>query len=435
MNTNIETINDTRKKITVTLDAAECASEKELVIADFVKHSSISGFRKGKAPLAMVLKRYEKDIKQACEKGLVQKAVQALNDIKEFDIFAIVSLDQNITEEGATIDMNADIYPEMEIPADLSTTVELDATEVKDEEIERVMDYYRNQYAKYETVEAAVAKGNYVNVSYEGKIGDTLISEIAPNSPMYGTQKSTWEEAGNENAPGVQAIVQGLVDMNKGDKKTVTETFAEDFSVAELAGKEATYEIEVLEVKEKILPTFDEEFCKTLKVESEEALRTKVKEDIEKEKVQYNEVAKREKAVEQLMAKVEFNAPETAIEEEKEAILSETMMRYMSQGVSREVLEQNKEALFEGAEKDAQIRSKMRIFLNRLAKANKLVVDNDDLSRIIWQEAMRERVSPDEFVKKLKGDQKRINRFKADALLQKAINFVAEKAEVKTKEA
>jgi len=77
----------------------------------------------------------------------------------------------------------------------------------------------------------------------------------------------------------------------------------------------------------------------------------------------------------------------------------------------------------------------MRIFLNRVAKANDLKIDNEDMSRMLWQEAMRTHTKPEELIKQLRKDPARANRLRSDALLQKAINFIAEKAKVETKAA
>ena len=61
--------------------------------------------------------------------------------------------------------------------------------------------YILGQRAEFKPVDKVIEEGNYVQCAYTGKIGDTLIEEIAPNEAMYGAQKSTWEEAGAENAP------------------------------------------------------------------------------------------------------------------------------------------------------------------------------------------------------------------------------------------
>ena len=142
---------------------------------------------------------------------------------------------------------------------------------------------------------------------------------------------------------------------------------------------------------------------------------------------------KRQLAVEQLLEKVQFPLPESALEDERESILQEMMMRFMSSGASKDDIEKNREMLVDTSNKEAEARAKMRIFLNRVAKANDLKVDNDDMGRALWQEAMRTRVKPEDLIKQLKKDPAKANRLRSDALLQKAINFIAEKAQTSVK--
>ena len=191
--------------------------------------------------------------------------------------------------------------------------------------------------------------------------------------------------------------------------------------------------MEIFEIREKVLPEINEEFLKSLEAKDLDNLKAKIKENIEAEKKNNNEVMKRQSAVEQLVEKVSFPIPESALEDERDSIIQEMMMRFMSSGASREDIEKNKDALIETSKSEAENRAKMRIFLNRVAKANDLTIDNEDMSRTLWQEAMRTRTKPEELIKQLKKDAARANRLRSDALLQKAINFIAEKAVVEIK--
>lgn len=434
MKTNIEKINDTRRKIVVSFDSAEVAKEKEGVVAEFVQYAKIPGFRAGKAPKDMVLKRFSGDIKAQLERAVTNKAVEALNGIKEFDLFAVVDLQNNDIEsaEGAALTFTADIYPEVKLPEDYKTEVELSPVEATEDEIQKTVDFYRNQRAQYNKIEdRAAQKGDFVQVSYEGKIDGKSIDELVEKPAMYGKQKGTWEEAGNTDVPGVRSIIEGVVGMKVGEKKNVEEVFAADFPEAALAGKTAVYEIELNEIREKKLPEVDEAFLKDMGDKTEADFRARLAKDITAEKTQHNEVLKRQYAVDKLMEGVDFPLPESALEEERQSVLQEMMMRFMSSGATKEDLEKNKESLFENATKEAEPRAKMRIFLNRVAVANNLKVDNEDMQRMLWQESVRTRTRPEELVKQLKKDQARVNRMRSDALLQKAINFIAEKAEVK----
>ncbi len=434
MKTNIEKINDTRRKIVVSFDSSEVAKEKEGVVAEFVQYAKIPGFRAGKAPKDMVLKRFSGDIKAQLERVVTNKAVEALNGIKEFDLFAVVDLQNNDIEssEGAALTFTADIYPEVKLPEDYKTEVELSPVEATEDEIQKTVDFYRNQRAQYNKIEdRAAQKGDFVQVSYEGKIDGKSIDELVEKPAMYGKQKGTWEEAGNTDVPGVRSIIEGVVGMKVGEKKNVEEIFAADFPEAALAGKTAVYELELNEIREKKLPEVDEAFLKDMGDKTEADFRARLAKDITAEKTQHNEVLKRQYAVDKLMEGVDFPLPESALEEERQSVLQEMMMRFMSSGATKEDLEKNKESLFENATKEAEPRAKMRIFLNRVAVANSLKVDNEDMQRMLWQESVRTRTRPEELIKQLKKDQARINRMRSDALLQKAINFIAEKAEVK----
>lgn len=433
MNTNIENINDTRKKITFSFDAKQVAEENDKVVKDFVKSAKIPGFRPGKAPVNMVVKLYAKDIKEQLERSLTGKAIDALNDIKEFDVYAVVDLKNEEKDGGFRLEFTADIYPEVKLPESLATKVELEKTYATDEEIENAVKFHLNQRAKYNEVDREIKAGDFVRLSYAGKIDGVSVNELAPEMPLYADQKSTWEEAGNKEAPGIQGVVQGIVGMKKGEKKTLSHEFPKDVKNDKIAGKTAQYEVEIFDIREKEMPKLDAEFFKSFDVDSEEKFREKIKESIENEKKSNNEILKRQFAVEQLMEKTDFKLPESAVEDERHSILEEMMMRLLSQGASREDIEKNKESLFDNAGKEAEGRAKMRIFLNRVAKANDLKIDNEDMSRMLWQESMRTHTKPEDLIKQIQKDRARANRLRSDALLQKAINFIADKAEVSIK--
>ena len=435
MKTNIENINDTRKKITFSFDAKQIAEENEKVVKDFVRNAKIAGFRPGKAPVNMVTKLYADSIKEQVERSLTSKAIDELNNIKEFDVYAVVDLNKEDKDGEMNLVFTADIYPEVKLPKSLATKVELEATDVKEEEIDNAIEFYRNQRAKYNEVDREIKAGDFIRLAYTGTIDGESVQALAPEMSLYADQKSTWEEAGNKEAPGIQGVVQGIIGMKKGEKKTVSHEFPKDVKNDKIAGKTAQYEVEIFDIREKELPELNEEFFKSFEVDSLEKLREKVKANIESEKKSNNEVLKRQFAVEQLMEKCDFALPESAVEDERQSILEEMMMRFMSQGASREDIEKNKEALFDSAGKEAEGRAKMRVFLNRVAKANDLKIDNEDMSRMLWQEAMRTRTKPEDLVKQIRKDRARANRLRSDALLQKSINFIAEKVEVVEKKA
>lgn len=130
--------------------------------------------------------------------------------------------------------------------------------------------------------------------------------------------------------------------MKKGEKKTLSHEFPKEFPNEKLAGKKADYEVEIFEVREKKLPELDAEFFKAFEVDSLDAFKNKVRDSIVNEKKSNNEILKRQFAVEQLMGKCGFALPESALEDERQSILEEMMMRFMSSGASREDIERTR---------------------------------------------------------------------------------------------
>ena len=141
MNTNIENISDTRKKIAVSFDAAQVASETQKITDEFVRNAKVSGFRPGKAPKPMVEKLYSKNIADQVERSLTSQSIEALNGIKDFDLYAVVDVKKDEADGGVTLTFIADVYPDVKLPDSLETKVELESDEATDEEVEKAIEY------------------------------------------------------------------------------------------------------------------------------------------------------------------------------------------------------------------------------------------------------------------------------------------------------
>lgn len=437
MKTDVQDINATRKTIAVTVTSEEVSALEAKLIKDYQRQAKIPGFRPGKAPEAMVRSRFAKDLKQELKQRVVSQAHQEGVVGADFEVFTIVELNEGEIAGGqdATVTFTVDVIPAFELPAYEGLKVTNTPTEASDEEVTKMFDQILSQRAEYNVAEKAAAKGDYVQCAYEGKIGDELVADLVPESPMYGTQKTTWEEAGAEEAPGVRAIIDGLVGMKAGDTKEVTMEFPEDFKPEALAGKTAVYSLEAKEVREKIMPVLDEAFFKGLQVADEAELRSKIAENIENQKKQQNANAERQQITEELVKAVDFPIPESGVEAETEAVLRDFMQRNMQQGVSAEEFEKHKDSLHEGASKAAHDRLKSRLILTKIAEKEKVQVENEDFSRMIMMEAQQSGQNPEKLVKELRKDQNRVNQMRRDIILGKTMDLLLEKAERETVEA
>jgi len=432
--TDVQDINETRKTITVSVAAAEIASIEASLIKEFMRDAKIPGFRPGKAPENMIRMRYAKELKSELSQRVVSKAHQEGVAKSDFEIFGVVDLNKGEIAAGsdATITFTVDVLQAFEVPAYEGLKVTNEPTEASAEEVEKMFEQLLSQRAEFNVAEKAADKGDYVRCSYEGKIGDELIADLVPETPMYGTQKVTWEEAGAEGTPGVQAIVDGVVGMQAGDEKEVTMEFAEDFKPEALAGKTAVYSLKAEEVREKVMPAMDDAFFASMQVKDEAELRERISENIEGQKKEQNSNAERQQITEQLLASVEFAIPESGIESETEAVLRDFMQRNMQQGASEADFEAHKEQLHEGASKAAHDRLKSRLILSKIAEKEKVQAENDDFSRLIMMQAQQSGEKPEKIVKEIQKDQSRINNMRSEILLGKTMDLILDKAERET---
>ena len=432
--TDVQDITETRKTITVSVAAAEIASIEAKLINEFKRDAKIPGFRPGKAPENMIRMRYAKELKSELSQRVVAKAHQDGVAKSDFEIYGIVDLDEGEIAAGsdATIKFTVDVLQAFDIPAYEGLKVTNEPTDASAEEVDKMMEQILSQRAEFNVAEKAAEKGDYVRCGYEGKIGDELVADLVPDAPMFGTQATTWEEAGAEGTPGVQAIVDGVIGMKAGDEKEVTMEFPKDFKPEALAGKSAVYSIKAEEVREKVMPEMDDAFFESMQVKDEAELRERISENIENQKKQQNANTERQQITEHLLGSVEFAVPESGIESETEAVLRDFMQRNMQQGASEADFEANKDQLHEGATKAAHDRLKSRLILSKIAEQEKVQAENDDFSRMIMMEAQQSGQKPEKIVKEIQKDQNRINRMRSEILLGKTMDLILDKAERET---
>ena len=432
--TDVQDITETRKTITVSVAAAEIASIEAKLINEFKRDAKIPGFRPGKAPENMIRMRYAKELKSELSQRVVAKAHQDGVAKSDFEIYGIVDLKEGEIAAGsdATIKFTVDVLQAFDIPAYEGLKVTNEPTDASAEEVDKMMEQILSQRAEFNVAEKAAEKGDYVRCGYEGKIGDELVADLVPDAPMFGTQATTWEEAGAEGTPGVQAIVDGVIGMKAGDEKEVTMEFPKDFKPEALAGKSAVYSIKAEEVREKVMPEMDDAFFESMQVKDEAELRERISENIENQKKQQNANTERQQITEHLLGSVEFAVPESGIESETEAVLRDFMQRNMQQGASEADFEANKDQLHEGATKAAHDRLKSRLILSKIAEQEKVQAENDDFSRMIMMEAQQSGQKPEKIVKEIQKDQNRINRMRSEILLGKTMDLILDKAERET---
>ena len=433
MNLELKDAGTARKIATVTFDADEIKNKENEACKEIGKIANIPGFRKGKAPAAVIRKRFSKELKDELTRKVSTDAYESILENKEIKVYSILKVDAGdpSSENGASVEVTVDLEPEFEIPDYENFEVTINPTDVSDEDIDNEINALRDQRASFDEVDRAAKEGDYIKCSYEGELDGKPVAEILPDKPMYGKQTNTWEEAGQAKGLGVDAIAQGVVGMKSGDKKDIEAPFEEDFEVEPLAGKTISYKLEVHEVREKKPPALNEEFFKSIKVENLEELKDRVLTDLETRKKRENQNAKRSQVTQKILDTPDFPLPQQAVEDESNSIFQSRAQRAIQQGTKQEDIESQKDELWKEARIQGEARVKLTLILGKIAEKEKVDVSNEDLARAASQEAMMMRKDPTTYIKELSKDRRQLHRLRQDILHDKTLDLVAGKANEK----
>ena len=433
MNVQLNHLTATRKSIVVALDAAEVDTELAAVVREISQLARIPGFRPGKAPAAMVLKRFAKEVAGELRQKVVGKAYEAAQEQQKLQVVNVVKVEEGEIKAGAaaSITLTLDIQPEFSLPAYTDLPTEVAPTDVADAEVTRVIEGLRAERADFKAAERPAAKGDYVKLSYAGTIDGHPITDLAGDKQLYAQAPQTWEEVEGEHDGVIPGLGRQLAGLEVGGKRSVTVSFPADFSpVPALAGKAVAYAVEIQEVRERVLPALDEAFFKAQQVDDLAGLQAKVNSNLKLQKDYENRQAQRRQVTEKLAAAVDFQVPDSLVDAETQGVLRQFIEENMRRGVPAEQFEKDKKELFQGARQAATNRVKLQFILGRIAEQEKLEVTNEDLNNFIYREAMRTQQKPDKLAQALGADRAQLRSVQQSIIFDKAVDFVVSKAKV-----
>ncbi len=435
MNIDIQNISDTRKTLAVTLDAAEVDAEHKAVVAEFARMARLPGFRPGKAPVDIVLKRFAKEIAEEFKQKVVTKAYRGGLEQAKLDVITVANVDEGTVQAGqpATLTFTIDVRPEFTLPDYSGIATEIQPTESTDAEIDQVIEGMRAERADFKVAERPSQKGDYVKLAYEGTVDGKPILELAPDKQIYGKVPQTWEEVEGQNEGLIPGLCKQIAGLKAGDKKDVSVSFPAEFTaVPVLAGKTASYAIEVQEIRERVLPPMDEAFFKANQADNLEALRDSIRGRLKMQKEFQNRSAQRRQITDALLAKIEFSVPESLVETETQGVLRQFIEENMRRGVAADQFEKDKKELYEGAKKAAAGRVKSQLILAKIAEKEELQVSEQDIDAFIYREAMRTNQTPEKLVKVLTKDREQLRSVQQSIIFDKALDLLVSKATVTT---
>jgi trigger factor len=429
VNITVENLAPCRKLLRVELDAKSVDETFDAITKDYQKQASLPGFRPGKAPRDLVIKKYEADIQSDARRKLIGESYRKALEEKKISVISQPDIEEIQFGRGQPLQFAATIEtaPEFQLPEYKGLSVKREIKSVTDADVERALGLLAQQHTKFETAMRPLQMGDVAVVNYTGICDGKPITETAPTAKGLTEQKNFWVDVGPNTF--IAGFAEQLIGAKAGEQRTVNVDFPADFVTKELAGKKGVFAVEVVEVKEKAVPPIDGVLAKNYGAEDLEKLRAGVRVDLENELKHTQAKAVRGQLVGALLAQSNFDLPESAVAHETKNVVYNIVQENTKRGVGRELIEKQKDEIYSAAATSAKERVKLAFLVQRIAEQEKISVSQEEVLQRVQALSAAYQIPPDKFIKDL---QKRngINELYDQIAHEKVFNFLETNAQI-----
>lgn len=426
MNVTVERV-ENEATLKITAPAAEVNAGYKNAVKKIADQANIPGFRKGKAPRAIIEMHYGKEaVKQEAFEIVANKAYSEALDQEKLIPVSDPKVEESTFEEGKDMELTIKVTlkPEPELGEYKGLHVEKKEVEVTDEQVDAQIKDMMGRDAKMVVAEegAVIEKGDFAIIDFAGTVdGEPFSGGEGKGYPL--------EVGSNSFIPGFE---DQLVGLSKGDSTDVEVTFPEDYFVKDLAGKEAIFKVNIQDVKRKELPELNDEYVASkTDFKTVEELRANYKERMQKAAEANAKAEYEHELIDLAVANAKFNVPEIMIEDKISQMVEEMKMSLESRKMSLDMYMQytglDMAKIRENQRPVAEENVKTDLVLDAIAKAEDIQVDMADVDAEIAAISAQHGASPEEVKKIIKGNGT-MGLLLANILRRKAAHVVIDSA-------
>jgi len=420
MKTEFVDVNETRKTVRVEIPSAAVDAEIDRIARDYSRKARVPGFRPGKTPARVIKQRFKDQILHDVAHDLIPRAVDDALREKGLEAVDTPDVREVIIEPGQPLTFTAsfDTVPEFD-PGDLAgITFTRASNAINDEAIQLALQRLRDRGARHEPVEGrGVDHGDTVTLDLERR--------DAGGTPD--THNDVAIELGAKaNPPGFDEQLLGL---ETGAQKEFALHYPADYPIAELANTDVSYKVAVKGLKRRVLPELDDEFAKDLGVDSLDALKARVREDLEHEARHAAEREDRAELMKQLAARVPFEVPASMVDREVDRRLEDFARRLMDQNVDPRQAGIDWNAFRESQREVSREAVAAALVLDEVTRREKLEVSDSEVEAEVVKYAERTGRTP-AAVRAALEKEGGLSRIHAGLRREKSIEFVLGRAAV-----
>jgi trigger factor len=421
-----ETLNQgLKREFKIAVPAAQLREKVDGKLVELGHKLKIPGFRPGKVPMSLLKQRYEQSVMGEVLEESVQQSSQQLMTERNLRPAAQPKVEiVGEFKEGSDLEFSVamEVIPEV-TPMDFTkVSLERVGVEVPESEVEDSLKRIAKRQRASEPVadDVAAANGDIAVINFVGSI-DGVEFEGGKADGHY------LELGSGTFIPGFE---EQLVAVKKGDEKTVKVTFPAEYGNADLAGKEASFDVAVQEVRRLKDVPVDDELAKSLGLTDLAALKSQARERIEKE---YGSVARarvKRKLLDILADNHNFTLPESLVEAEFGAIWQQIEADLKADRLDEEDKGKSEEDLKKEYREIAERRVKLGLLLSEVGRQNNIQVPNEELSRALIQEAQRYPGQQQQVIEYYQRSPEALNQLRAPLYEEKVVDYILERAKV-----
>jgi len=372
----VEDVGVLRKRLKVCVPREAIDERLDQSYRELMREALVPGFRKGRAPLALIRKRFGKEVADDVRTTLVSEAYEAAVEKESLDVLGRPDIDFEkieLPEEGdLEFTCEVEIRPEFDLPELEGIEIRRPKVAVTDADVDAEIQRLRALRGRFETVEDGVKPDDLVvadiTVSVDGEEVRRVESAsiFARPRPIEGIML--------ENLPDV------LSGAKPGDKRTAEETVPDDYEPEQYRGKPATVEITVREVKRFVMPELDQEFLSSLGFDSEDELRNYVRGRLESTLDRRIRQDMRRQVYQYLLENTNLDLPERLSERQTNRVMIRRILQMRSEGVPDAEIEKRLDELKSTAREQALNDLKLFFIMEKVAEKLGVEVSEEELN-------------------------------------------------------
>ncbi len=415
-----------KRQLKVVVPAADLKARVETKLEDLQSKVRLNGFRPGKVPLAHVRQLYGRSVMaEVLEQAVGETSAKALQDRQERPAFQPdikLPEDKEAVEriiEGASdleYTMSFEILPKIELADLKSIALEKEAAEPEEDDVKKALERLMKGNVSYEAKDGPAEKDDRLTIDYKGSVG---------GEPFEGgAGEDAYIVLGS--ARFIPGFEEGLLDAKSGERRDIQVTFPEEYQAKHLAGKEAVFDVTVKEVAKPIEAKADDEFARTLGMESFAKLEEAVRGQLQKELDLISRNKLKKALLDALDAGHSFEMPPSLVDSEFEGVWRNVTRQLEQTKSSFEAQNTTEEKARAEYRKLAERRVRLGLILAEIGNTNQIRVAEEELRRAMVDRARQFPGQEKQVIEFYRKNPGALNELRAPVYEEKVINFALE---------